>query len=217
MSINLSEKSSESLSEENILASQITQNKSHKLTNANSQIKEKNVVSNNYSEKEDLLVNNLITSSNIPKIEKKDNNEIGELNEINDIKNQANIILTLSPLKKGKKKNNIIDIMEKSKKNNNIRRRSVANHSSQDDIKFTEEIMKTERKDAFGVPINKRNKKKVKVTFSDTINKPNIPRQLVQVIPIASFKQYNCIEGLGLPNEENSVNNKSTCKCCLIY
>ena len=71
MSINLSEKSSESLSEENILASQITQNKSHKLT----QTKEINVTSNNYSEKEDLLVNNLIMSSNIPKIEKNDNNE----------------------------------------------------------------------------------------------------------------------------------------------
>ena len=213
MSINLSEKSSESLSEENILASQITQNKSHKLT----QTKEINVTSNNYSEKEDLLVNNLIMSSNIPKIEKNDNNEnkeVNELNDINDIKKQASIVLTLSPPKKRKKKNNIIDIMEKSKKDNNIRRSSVVNLLSQDENKYKENIMKAERKDAFGIPINKRNKKKIKITFSDTINKSNSPRQLVEVIPIASFKKFNYIEGF--PNEEDSISNKSTCKCCLI-
>ena len=213
MSINLSEKSSESLSEENILASQITQNKSHKLT----QTKEINVTSNNYSEKEDLLVNNLIMSSNIPKIEKNDNNEnkeVNELNDINDIKKQASIVLTLSPPKKRKKKNNIIDIMEKSKKDNNIRRSSVVNLLSQDENKYRENIMKAERKDAFGIPINKRNKKKIKITFSDTINKSNSPRQLVEVIPIASFKKFNYIEGF--PNEEDSISNKSTCKCCLI-
>ena len=213
MSINLSEKSSESLSEGNILASQITQNKSHKLT----QTKEINVTSNNYSEKEDLLVNNLIMSSNIPKIEKIDNNEnkeVNELNDINDIKKQASIVLTLSPPKKRKKKNNIIDIMEKSKKDNNIRRSSVVNLLSQDENKYKENIMKAERKDAFGIPINKRNKKKIKITFSDTINKSNSPRQLVEVIPIASFKKFNYIEGF--PNEEDSISNKSTCKCCLI-
>ena len=213
MSINLSEKSSESLSEENILASQITQNKSHKLT----QTKEINVTSNNYSEKEDLLVNNLIMSSNIPKKEKIDNNEnkeVNELNDINDIKKQASIVLTLSPPKKRKKKNNIIDIMEKSKKDNNIRRSSVVNLLSQDENKYRENIMKAERKDAFGIPINKRNKKKIKITFSDTINKSNSPRQLVEVIPIASFKKFNYIEGF--PNEEDSISNKSTCKCCLI-
>ena len=212
MSINLSEKSSESLSEENILASQITQNKSHKLT----QTKEINVTSNNYSEKEDLLVNNLIMSSNIPKIEKADNNEnkeVNELNDINDIKKQASRILTLSPPKK-RNKNNIIDIMEKSKKDNNIRRSSIVNLLSQDENKYRENIMKAERKDAFGIHINKRNKKKIKITFSDTINKSNSPKQLVEVIPIASFKKFNYIEGF--PNEEDSISNKSSCKCCLI-
>ena len=74
--------------------------------------------------------------------------------------------------------------------------------------------MKAERKDAFGIPINKRNKKKIKITFSDTINKSNTPRQLVEVILIASFKKFNYIEGF--PNEEDSISNKSTCKCCLI-
>ena len=213
MFINLSEKSSVSLSEENILTSQITQNKSHKLTNIKTQSKEINITSNNYSEKEDLLVNNLIISSNIPKLEKTDNNENKQIGEINDFKKKTNLALTLSP-KKGRKKNNIIDIMEKSKKDNNIRRRSVVNFLSKDEIKFREDIIKAERKDVFGVPINKRNKKKVKVTFSDTIKKDIIPKQLVEVIPITSFKKFNYIEGL--PNEEDSVSNKSTCKCCLI-
>ena len=213
MFINLSEKSSVSLSEENILTSQITQNKSHKLTNIKTQSKEINITSNNYSEKEDLLVNNLIISSNIPKLEKTDNNENKQIGEINDFKKKTNLALTLSP-KKGRKKNNIIDIMEKSKKDNNIRRRSVVNFLSKDEIKFREDIIKAERKDVFGVPINKRNKKKVKVTFSDTIKKDNIPKKLVEVIPITSFKKFNYIEGL--PNEEDSVSNKSTCKCCLI-
>ena len=216
MSINLSEKSSVSLSEENILASQITQNKSHKLSNIKTQSKEINITSNNYSEKEDLLVNNLIMSSSIPKLEKTDNNEnkqIGEINDINDFKKKTNLALTLSP-KKGRKKNNIIDIMEKSKKDNNNRRRSVVNFLSQDEIKFREDIIKAERKDVFGVPINKRNKKRIRVTFSDTIKKDNIPKQLVEVIPIISFKKFNYIEGL--QNEEDSVSNKSTCKCCLI-
>ena len=215
MSIN--DKSSESLSEENILASQITQNKSNKLTNTKSQSKEINITTNNFSEKEDLLVNNLIMSSNIPRIEKINNNEnyeIGELKEINDIKKQASIAMTLSPLKKGRKKISIIDIMEKSKKNSNIKRRSVVNLLFNDEIKLKEDIIKIERKDAFGVPINKRNKKKVKVTFSDTINKSNVPSQLAEVIPIASFKKFNYIEGL--PNEEDNIDNKSTCRCCII-
>ena len=121
--------------------------------------------------------------------------------------------MTLSPPKK-RNKNNIIDIMEKSKKDNNIRRSSVVNLLSQDENKYRENIMKAERKDAFGIHINKRNKKKIKITFSDTINKSNSPKQLVEVIPIASFKKFNYIEGF--PNEEDSISNKSTCKCCLI-
>ena len=124
--------------------------------------------------------------------------------------------MTLSPPKK-RNKNNIIDIMEKSKKDNNIRRSSVVNLLSQDENKYKENIMKAERKDAFGIPINKRNKKKIKITFSDTINKSNSPRQLVEVIPITSFKKFNYIEGLPNGEDSVSVSNKSTCKCCLIY
>ena len=217
MSDNFSEKSSESLSKENLLASQTTQNKSQKLTNTKTESKEINIISNNNSENEDLPTNKHFLSSNnmpFPKIKNNDNNEGSEIKEINNIQKKRTLAMTLSPLKKGKKRNYIIDLMEKSKKNNNVRRRSVVNFISENEIKFKEEIIKVERKDAFGVPINKKNKKKVKVTFRDTVNNPNNEKQLVDVINIMSFKKFNYIEGL--PKEEDKIGNKSTCKCCLI-
>ena len=55
------------------------------------------------------------------------------------------------------------------------------------------------------------------MTFSDTVNSnisKNGKNQLAEVIPIASYKKYNYIEGL--PKEEDIANNKSTCQCCII-
>ena len=126
---------------------------------------------------------------------------------------------TLSPIKKGiKKKNLLFDIMEKSKKKNGQKRTSVIFQTHE--LKLKDEEIKNERKDVYGVPINKRNKKKIKVTFSDNVNS-NISKngkigknQLAEVIPIASYKKYNYIEGL--PKEEDMANNKSTCQCCII-
>ena len=74
-----------------------------------------------------------------------------------------------------------------------------------------------QRKDGYGVPINKRKKKKIKVTFTDTlntVNNKNEKNQLAEVIPIESYKKYNYIEDN--PREENLATNKSTCQCCLI-
>ena len=217
MSDNFSEKSSESLSKENLISSQITQNKSQKLTSTKTESKEINIISNNNSENEDLPTNKLFLSSNnmpIPKINNNNNYEESKINEINGMQKKRTLAMTLSPLKKGKKRNYIIDLMEKSKKNNNVRRRSVLNFIPEKEIKIGEEIMKVERKDAFGVPINKKNKKKIKVTFRDTINKPKKEKKLVDVTNIISFKKFNFIEGL--PKEEDKIGNKSTCKCCII-
>ena len=217
MSDNFSEKSSESLSKENLISSQITQNKSQKLTSTKTESKEINIISNNNSENEDLPTNKLFLSSNnmpIPKINNNNNYEESKINEINGMQKKRTLAMTLSPLKKGKKRNYIIDLMEKSKKNNNVRRRSVLNFIPEKEIKIGEEIMKVERKDAFGVPINKKNKKKIKVTFRDTVNNPNNEKKLVDVTNIISFKKFNFIEGL--PKEEDKIGNKSTCKCCII-
>ena len=87
---------------------------------------------------------------------------------------------------------------------------------------FTQELrvkenVKNERKDVYGVPINRRNRKKIKVTFSDTINSANSKngkQQLAEIIPIVSYKKYNYIEGF--PREEDMAANKTTCQCCLI-
>ena len=86
------------------------------------------------------------------------------------------------------------------------------------DLKLTndEKDDKNVRKDGYGVPINKKNRKKIKVTFIDTLNPTNNneKNQLAEIIPIASYKKYNYIEGL--PREEDMETNKSTCQCCLI-
>ena len=106
--------------------------------------------------------------------------------------------------------------MEKSKKKNGQKRTSVIFQTHE--LKLKDEEIKNERKDVYGVPINKRNKKKIKVTFSDTVNSnisKNGKNQLTEVIPIASYKKYNYIEGL--PKEEDMANNKSTCQCCIIF
>ena len=85
---------------------------------------------------------------------------------------------------------------------------------------------KTERIDRYGTVINKKNKRKIKVTFIDQINNNNNhnnnnnnnKNKLVSVIKIESFKKYNII--LGMPKEDYYLgNNKniSICKCCVIY
>lgn len=77
-----------------------------------------------------------------------------------------------------------------------------------------ETITGRERRDAFGNEIKKKNKKKVKISFVDEINKD---QPLVNVIDIESFKKYNLI--IGMPKEEhiNKKNVSSNCQCCFIF
>ena len=218
MSINsFNEKNSQSidsLSEDNIFTSQNTQSKSQRLTNINAINKDENNNSNHNSDEDESFKNKEIISLNLPPKNNLNSNEIIE-NEPKDQKEKKSLALSLSPLKKTRRRrNSLIDIMEKSKKHNNARRRSVINYPSQEEIKLKDEISKNERKDAFGIPINKRNKRKIKVTFSDMVINQKGPKTLAEVIPIASFKKYNYIEGT--PREEDIINNTSKCQCCLI-
>ena len=65
--------------------------------------------------------------------------------------------------------------------------------------------------DIYGNIINKKNRKKIKISFIDNItNQP-----LVNVIDIESFKNYNYIDGI--PQEEKMYNISSKCQCCLIF
>jgi hypothetical protein len=204
----------DSLSEDNIFTSQNTHSKSQKITNINVISKDENNNSNHNSDEDESFKNKEIISLNLPPKNNLNSNEIIE-NEPKGQNEKKSLALSLSPLKKTKRRrNSLIDIMEKSKKHNNARRRSVINYPSQEEIKLKDEISKNERKDAFGIPINKRNKRKIKVTFSDMVINQKGPKTLAEVIPIASFKKYNYIEGT--PREEDIINNTSKCQCCLI-
>ena len=69
---------------------------------------------------------------------------------------------------------------------------------------------KKERTDIYGNVISKKNKKKVKVSFIDKVTTQN----LVNVIEIESFKNYNYI--FGMPKEEK-IDKTTNCQCCLIF
>ena len=211
-----SDKSSESISEDNIFTSQNTHSKSQGLTNIKTISKDVNNDSNHNSDENESYKNKIFMSLNIPSKNKLNSNELSE-NEQNIQSEKKSLALSLSPLKKGRRRrNSLLDIMEKSKKdNNNARRRSVINLFSQEELKFKDEISKNERKDAFGTPINKRNKRKIKVTFRDMTNNESGTKPLAEVIPIASYKKYNYIEGV--PREGDLINNTASCQCCLIY
>lgn len=73
-------------------------------------------------------------------------------------------------------------------------------------------IIKTERVDRYGTVINRKNKKKVKLTFVDEIkNEP-----LIDVVKIESFKKYNVV--LGIPKEDKYVGiSKNNCQCCILF
>ena len=75
------------------------------------------------------------------------------------------------------------------------------------------EDSKKERTDRNGTIINKKNKKKVKVTFNDEINK----NKLVTEIKIESYKKYNLISGMPKEDYYLGANKKTICKCCSIY
>ena len=212
MSGNNSEKSIESISQENLITSQNTQNKSQKLPNLKEGKKDIINLSNHDSGDEEIIRNKLIMSKN--ELDFPSNLYLNS-NEINPTKKQDTLAFSLSPIKKGRKKNVLLDIMQKSKKSNAPKRSVIF---LENELKLKKENEKNVRKDGYGVPINRRNRKKIKVTFTDTlnsVNSKNEKNQLAEIIPIASYKKYNYIEGL--TRDEDIATNKSTCQCCLIY
>ena len=70
-----------------------------------------------------------------------------------------------------------------------------------------------ERRDYFGNIIKKKNRKKIKVSFVDEINKN---KHLAEIIDIESYKKYNYI--FGMPSEDNyNQNLKTNCQCCIVF
>lgn len=66
------------------------------------------------------------------------------------------------------------------------------------------------RVDNNGVEINKKNKKKVKISFIDAISM----NQLITIISVDNYKEYNYVSMPSL--EDINVKSKSTC-ACVIY
>ena len=133
------------------------------------------------------------------------NNNISKKNSSQDA--LPNPIL-VSPSKK--KKFSSFKMIEKSKykKNNDLHVGHYAKKEEQ------EAIPERERKDAFGNEIKKKNKRKIKVSFIDEINKD---QPLVTIIDIECFKKYNII--IGMPKEEHIKKNyvNTNCQCCDIF
>ena len=85
--------------------------------------------------------------------------------------------------------------------NSNLKIENIANTLPKKSSSF-------DRLDSYGNKINKANKKNVHIRFKDAF--PS--KQLIEIIPIESFKQFNIIETM--PNEEFI----SFCgKCCKIF
>jgi len=106
----------------------------------------------------------------------------------------------ISPTK-NKKKKKLIVLEEKKKYNTN--KKSYLK-DEKEEIKEEKHL----RKDKNGVPICRKNRRKVKISFE---------KPFVIETPIESYKKYNVI--IGIPREDNFINGKlceCQCCCCLV-
>lgn len=142
-----------------------------------------------------------LNSNEDNKKEKRNNSEnsIKKYNSGNiydsDIKNN----LTKSNFSPGKKRKKLV-LEEKSK--NRGKRGSIYAL----EFKEEKEEIKNYRKDKNGTEICKKNKRKVRIGFSEPF---------VRVTLIESFKKYNVMSGI--PKEDNYFGGRAKCECCLIY
>ena len=106
------------------------------------------------------------------------------------------------------KKYSVFKLIEKDKKN----KREFKSHLI--DLKKEKEEetpRKKERYDIYGNIINKKNKKKIKVSFIDTVTH----QPLANIIDIESFRKYNYTPDI--PKEEKINNVSANCQCCFIF
>ena len=152
---------------------------------------EENNVNNNYSNKKsELFEDKKIKNDDVLSLKNK-----GGSLEINDKYNHKK----LQPISqtKNKKKKKIIVLEEKMKYKNNKKTYILEEKEEKKDEKNL-------RKDKNGVPICRKNRRKVKISFETPF---------VVETPIESYKKYNIL--LGIPREDNYMNSKlGECQCC---
>ena len=140
----------------------------------------------------------------------KKNLYVSDSGQKSDLKKSSEVLSTeptsfiVKNLNSPKKKYSVIKMVEKTKRKEKIlfTNKIVETNETEND--------KKERRDFFGNVIKKKNKKKVKVSFIDTVT----THPLADIINIESFKNYNYIEGM--PSEDGKVKN-AECVCCLIF
>jgi hypothetical protein len=122
--------------------------------------------------------------------------------EYTNTKNPNVNLMRVSSFSPTKKKKKLVVLEEKQKTRG--RRRSIYAVDPKEEV--IEEEKKSLRKDYYGTPICKKNKKKVKVTFK---------KDFEIVTPIESFKKYNVT--IGIPKGEKYINRFDNCQCCAIF
>ena len=124
-------------------------------------------------------------------------NSYSDRSKSQNLKNKENDNDSSSKTKKKK----YLVLKEIKKKSKNNKRSSLANKDKQE--KKDEEEEKIIRKDKNGVPICKKNKRKVKISFE---------RPFVNVTNIECYKKYNVM--IGMPKDDNFMGEH--CQCCTI-
>ena len=131
-----------------------------------------------------------------------------------EIKKSTDVLLTEPGIIKvknytsPKKRYSVFKLVEKDKKPKKEFNNIFINDKKVEDEKTPR---KKERYDIYGNLINKKNKKKIKVSFIDKVTH----QPLCNIIDIESFRNYNYNEGI--PKEEKMKNVSTNCQCCLIY
>ena len=175
-------------------------NNEEKLNFPNSVI---NMSNPNFNSNEDINNNlNKLTDYENNESRKRKNNEILLLKvteeSINSNEKRKN--KQLNEISKGKKKRKKLLLFEEKNKYKTSKK-----HLYEVEEQKKEEIIL--RKDKNGVPICKKNKKKVKINFK---------RPFENIIPVESYKKYN--ELVGMPKFDNLVGSKNIeCQCCSLF
>ena len=106
------------------------------------------------------------------------------------------------------KKYSVFKLIEKDKKSKREFKSPLIDLKKE---KEEEKPIKKERCDIYGNVINKKNKKKIKVSFIDTVTQ----QPLADVIDIECFRKYNYT--IGIPKEEKINKISANCQCCFIF
>lgn len=200
----------DSFSGSNKLSNDLDLDKSPK--NPQTNLKEQSSPKLFYYQDSDNTNKTLFTSDNSDPKNKISNNTLNQKyskNKVNPLLTDPDSIMSSNPQSPRKKKFTVFKMVEKSK----YKKYFDTPTNSKETKKEEENQTGRERRDIYGNLINKKNKRKIKVSFIDEIEEG---KPFASVTKIESYKKYNYI--FGFPSEENfNKNVRTNCQCCLVY